>query len=114
MININEVTLNACMIRGDYATINVKNNIRDFETGDLVYLTVKKTVNDEVLFQVEVDTFNVDGTCTIEILPETTADLEPAIYTYDITWVDGDGNPNTLINSCDMPEFVIKKGATNG
>lgn len=114
MIHIDPQTLNACIVRGDSGIITVRNNTRNFETGDKIYLTVKKGINEDVLFQIEVTSFNVDGTCTIDIKPEDTETVEPAEYLYDITWIDANGNTNTLINDCDIPTFTIKRGTTNG
>lgn len=114
MIKIDEITLNASIVRGDYGTITVQNNIRDFTDGDKVILTIKKSKNDEeVELQKEITTFNEDGTATIEFLAEDTSELEIGDYVYDINWLDGT-KPHTFLNGEELPLFTIVKGATNG
>lgn len=116
MFKIDELTQDICMTRGDYGKIDITNNVRDFKTGDKVYLTLKKTITDEEYsMQIEVDTFNEDGTCTIEISPEDTAELEPSVYIYDIVWIDEDIHPTTFMEDCEIyPTFKIIKGVKNG
>ena len=115
MIAINQVNLNASIIRGDSGIITVSNSTRHFETGDTVTLTVKKSLADVIpLISKEVISFNVDGTCTIEIEPNDTKDLDCGTYYYDINWIDENDVTNTLVKDTKTPTFEIKLGATNG
>ena len=66
-------------------------------TGDMIYLTVKDSVNTEEKVLQKVVTQFEDGNATIEITPDDTNDIPFKTYVYDIQLNRVDGTVNTII-----------------
>lgn len=90
------------MVRGDSESIVVSfedsNGLSiPLVTGDIIYFTVKPSVNTSIKsFQKVVTTF-VDGKAVIEILPVDTKTLRFGIYVYDIQLSRSDETVRTII-----------------
>ena len=93
---------NISMIRGDSQSIIVSVKDKDDNkvpliTGDMIYLTVKDSVNTEEKVLQKVVTQFEDGNATIEITPDDTNDIPFKTYVYDIQLNRVDGTVNTII-----------------
>lgn len=90
------------MIRGDSEsiTISLKDNNGDslyFEDGDTLFLTVKDSINTDIItLQKIVNTFQ-DNQAIIEIKPEDTKNLKFKDYVYDIQLNKISGYVKTII-----------------
>lgn len=91
------------MTRGDSESFTIKlrnkktKNYINFEDGDIVYFTVKKTIHDvDKELQVVVDVFD-EGKAVIEIHPEDTKELAYGEYVYDVQLTDKNGRVSTII-----------------
>lgn len=86
---------NLTMIRGDSETITVSAEDESgvaipFETGDIVYFTVKaNTLTTTKLIQKTIIAFT-DGAAVIELVPEDTKEMKYGSYRYDVQWVHDD------------------------
>ena len=93
---------NISMIRGDSQSIIVfiidkDGNKVPLIAGDVIYLTVKRSVyTAEKVLQKVVTQFE-DGNATIEITPDDTKDIPFKTYVYDIQFNRADGTVNTII-----------------
>lgn len=93
---------NMKMIRGDSETISISFLDKDknpyvFSQGDVIYFTVKKSINTKrTAIQKIVDDFP-DGELRISIKPSDTSDLEYGSYVYDIQYNKHDGTVKTII-----------------
>ena len=93
---------NISMIRGDsqsiiVSVIDTDDNKVPLITGDIIYLTVKDSVNTEEKVLQKVVTQFEDGNATIEITPDDTKDIPFKTYVYDIQLNRVDGTVNTII-----------------
>ena len=93
---------NISMIRGDSQSIIVSVKDKDDNkvpliTGDMIYLTVKDSVNTEEKVLQKVVTQFEDGNATIEITPSDTNNIPFKTYVYDIQLNRADGTVNTII-----------------
>ena len=93
---------NISMLRGDTAAITV--SVTDpagasvpLEAGDIVYLTLKKSVDTEAKVLQKVVTDFIDGTALIELAPGDTNDIKPGIYMYDIQLTRANGKVYTIV-----------------
>lgn len=91
------------MIRGDSESITVSCQKADdgskvnFVDGDIIYFTVKYSVNSEKKVLQKVITDFVDGNAIIEIKPEDTKELQFRSYMYDVQLTRADGTVTTII-----------------
>jgi len=107
-----EIRKNAMiMVKGDSESITV--TCRDasgmgkpFITGDKVYFTVKRSLNETtIILQKVVDTFT-DGVASILIYPNETKGMDAGTYVYDIQITFADGTVNTVVK----PNMFILEG----
>ena len=100
------------MTRGDTESITVSCEGHPFEEGDIVEMTVRKRASSEDrAFYKRIDMFNEDGSATIPINPEDTADLSFGSYMYDIQLTFADGTVATIIKP---NSFVLLEEVTYG
>lgn len=105
---------NIQMIRGDSEAIGLEFVNKDgspysFEEGDIVYFTVKRTVNTERV-AIQKKKKNLEGNkVDIEIKPSDTSELEFGNYVYDIQYNKEDGTVKTIIPPS---EFIINGEVT--
>lgn len=106
------------MIRGDSETIGLtfrheakegqeKGDLVEFEEGDILYFTVKRSVNTETrAIQKKIDLFtnSENGEVNISINPEDTSHLDYGNYVYDMQFSKHDGTVKTIIPPSD---FII-------
>ena len=93
---------NISMIRGDSQSIIVSVKDKDGNevpliTGDIIYLTVKHSVNTEEKVLQKVVTQFEDGNAIIEITPDDTKDIPFKTYVYDIQLNRVDGTVSTIV-----------------
>lgn len=89
---------NISLTRGDTAYLELSIKDYYFRIGDIIELSVKKTVKDaehflKKIIQVE----NVTETITIKIEPQDTNNASFSEYIYDIQLTTADGDVNTVI-----------------
>lgn len=100
------------LTRGDSGVLNLKctnGETSYLETGDVLYLTVKKDIyTKDIIFQKLITNFYEDS-AIIEIQPENTKNLDYGVYKYDIQLTKVDGTINTLIPPSD---FVVSGEVT--
>jgi hypothetical protein len=102
---------NISMIRGDTETIKVscKNNKGEsipFEYGDILYFTVKESVNTERKEIQKVITEFSEGIAYINITPDDTKSMGFRNHYYDIQLTRADGTVKTII----PPSIFTVKG----
>lgn len=100
---------NLSMTRGDSESISVVVQGHELKAGDLVEMTVRRTVNSKVVVYKRVAEF-ADNAAVISILPEDTSGLNPAEYVYDIQ-LTYDGAVKTIIKPS---KFTITPEVTYG
>ncbi|HZJ99386.1 MAG TPA: hypothetical protein VFC79_05245 [Tissierellaceae bacterium] len=93
---------NISMIRGDTQSIIISVKDKDGNkvpliTGDMIYLTVKQSINTEKKVLQKVVTQFEDGNAIIEITPDDTKDIPFRTYVYDIQLNRVDGTVSTII-----------------
>lgn len=93
---------NISMTRGDSEFIEVScsdeyGNKVDFEDGDVIYFTVKHTINNTDKIIQKVVTSFTNGNAIIEILPDDTKNIAYQVYIYDIQLNKKDGTVKTII-----------------
>ena len=93
---------NISMIRGDTETIKVsckndKGESIPFEDGDILYFTVKQSVNTEQKEIQKVITEFPEGIAYINITPDDTKSMGFKKYYYDIQLTRADGTVKTII-----------------
>ena len=90
------------MTRGDTEQLTVSREDEagtqiDFVAGDVVYFTVKTSVNvTDIILQKTITTFT-DGKAIIEIEPADTSSLSYGTYRYDVQLTELGGDVTTLI-----------------
>lgn len=91
------------MVRGDSESFTVRLRNRktkeyeNFVTGDTVYFTVKKTINDtDKELQKVAETFD-EGKAVFEILPQDTKEMAYGNYVYDVQLTDTGGRIRTIL-----------------
>lgn len=105
---------NIQMIRGDSEAIGLEfvdkdGNPVNFNEGDVIYFTVKRTVNTERI-AIQKKKKDLEGNkVEIEIKPSDTSELEFGKYVYDIQYNKADGTVKTIIPPS---EFVINGEVT--
>lgn len=111
MIRINNKTLEALIVRGESFSIDVRNNVKSFETGDKLYFIVASNTNLETtkLIEVVCDTFNIDGTATINVPRELTL-IDPGIYYYNIKFVSKNNDVDVYLSNGTIPIFKVING----
>lgn len=94
---------NLTMIRGESEPITIRAKLKSdgtampFVTGDVVYFTVKESINEkETVIRKEITTF-VDGEAIDEIIPQDTYNLECKKYVYDVRMKSASGKVSTII-----------------
>jgi len=115
MIRINKGDMSAVIFQGETGTIPVGYDNRYFETGDKVYFNVMEkdfVEGDTPLLTIVTDTFEVDGTCNIEISSSDSKSLPVGIYLYDITAIGTDFSDKILVNNT-LPTLEVKLGSSN-
>ena len=89
------------MFRGDTEALYVScksNKIsRPFVTGDAVYFTLKKNMNNTEKLVYKAVTEFIDGKALIDIDPADTNKLTPMRYVYDVKIVFADGESRTAM-----------------
>lgn len=91
------------MVRGDSESFTVRlrdkktKEYKDFVTGDTVYFTVKKTINDTDKELQKVAEIFDEGKAVFEILPEDTKEMAYGDYVYDVQLTDTDGRIRTIL-----------------
>ena len=105
---------NLSMIRGDSESITISYDARNdkdilFEDGDIVYFTVKYSVNSEKKLLQKIITEFVNGQAIIEILPEDTKHMPFRTLVYDIQLNRLNGTVTTIIPPS---EFTIEGEVT--
>lgn len=91
------------MVRGDSESFTVRlrdkktKEYKDFVTGDTVYFTVKKTINDTDKELQKIATIFDEGKAVFEILPEDTKEMAYGDYVYDVQLTDTDGRIRTIL-----------------
>lgn len=93
---------NISMTRGDSQSIIISVKDKDGNkvpliTGDMIYLTVKQSINTEKKVLQKVVTQFEDGNAIIEITPDDTKDIPFRTYVYDIQLNRVDGTVSTII-----------------
>ena len=93
---------NISMTRGDSENITISINDKNGNkvpliTGDMIYLTVKQSINTEKKVLQKVVTQFEDGNAIIEITPNDTKDIPFRTYVYDIQLNRVDGTVSTII-----------------
>jgi hypothetical protein len=103
------------LTRGDSAAITITcedqdGDDRDFQVGDTVYFTVKKSTRTaEKVFQKVITSFTPDGEAVAEIIPSDTSSLHYGTYYYDIQLTTVEGKKITLIP---VSEFEVEEEVT--
>ena len=102
---------NISMIRGDTETIKVsckndKGKSIPFEYGDILYFTVKQSVNTERKEMQKVITEFSEGIAYINITPDDTKSMGFRNHYYDIQLTRADGTVKTII----PPSMFTVKG----
>ena len=93
---------NLKMIRGDSESITLEIEHSDstpynFQTGDIVYFTVKQRTNTKEIILQKILTHFPDNQVIIEINPEDTSKLAFRKYVYDIQLTQADGRVKTVV-----------------
>lgn len=101
------------MIRGDSESLTVAcfqgDESRPFEAGEIVRLTARFDIDvDPPVVALSADEFP-DGTATFFFDPETTNDLSPGIYVYDVQLTTLGGAIHTIV---EPSEFEIRGDVT--
>ena len=118
MIKFNSVTLDAEMVLGDTGTFSITPKLDGetyLTTGDTLYFTVREkklkpgeTERTPVITKT-ITTFD-NGTATVPIEPsDTTTNMTPGTYVYDLVVVRNDGTTDTLTPN-GQAYFTLKKG----
>lgn len=103
------------MVAGDSACLQIvlkkDGQIRPFGEGDIVFLSIKKSLKDSVyILQKRSTDFNQDGIARIELAAEDTRDLPPYKYLYDIQVNFANGDVKTIV---EPSRFILKPGVTH-
>jgi hypothetical protein len=98
---------NLSMIRGDSESITISYDARNdtetlFEDGDIVYFTVKYSVNSEKKLLQKIVTEFDNGKAIIEILPEDTKHMPFRTFVYDIQLNKLNGTVTTIVPPSDF------------
>lgn len=112
MIKFNQNNLDAEMVINDTGAFSFKVNINGesiLQTGDTVYMTIRKLIDNSIIIQKTITEFN-DGMCEIIIEPDDTKYLEEDNYIYDLKLVRGDGTIDSLIPNRPFAYFSLKRG----
>ena len=101
---------NLKMVQGNTQNFSVQNDDRNFEIGDKVTFSVKKSYSDdEYLLKKEVTSF-LANLAVIEILPNDTAKILPGAYVYDVQLNSFDGIVKTICKG----DFILDWRVTDG
>ena len=98
---------NISMVRGDDETLTVSITDGTFSTGDIVTFTVRQRVDDPILIQKEVTTFQ-SGKAVIVIAHADTESLDVGKYVYDIQLMSG-GKITTIVKKS---KFTLEEEVT--
>ena len=112
MIKFNETNLDAEMVIGDTGTFSLSikiNNEQMLKTGDTVYFTLRKLIDQSIILQKTITEFE-DGVCQITLEAEETGVLEEGNYLYDLKLVREDGTVDSLIPNRPFAYFIMKRG----
>lgn len=103
-----KIGTNLKMIRGENEPITITAKLKTdgspipFVVGDVVYFTVKESINEKnTVIRKEITTF-IDGQAVSEILPEDTHNLECKKYIYDVRMKSASGKISTIIKKSDF------------
>ena len=112
MIKFNQNNLDAEMVINDTGSFSFKVNINGesiLKTGDTLYMTIRKLIDNSVIIQKTITTFD-NGVCQITIEPDDTRNLDEDNYIYDLKLVRGDGTIDSLIPNRPFAYFSLKRG----
>ena len=112
MIKFNQNNLDAEMVINDTGAFSFKVNINGesiLQTGDTVYMTIRKLIDNSIIIQKTITEFN-DGMCEIIIEPDDTKYLEEDNYIYDLKLVRSTGEVDSLIPNRPFAYFSLKRG----
>jgi hypothetical protein len=114
MIKFNQNNLDAEMVIGDTGafSFNVKvNGESALKSGDTVYFTVRKLIDNSIVIQKTITDFP-DGICNILINPTDTSNLttDDDNYIYDLKLVRSTGEVDSLIPNRPFAYFSLKRG----
>lgn len=96
------------MVRGDSEILNIMCSEAPFEEGDSIKLTVRQSVDSDIVIQKTVTDFD-DGMAVIEFDPGDTSGLDFGDYVYDIQLTRADGKVTTIIK---VSQFRIEEEVT--
>lgn len=114
MIKFNQNNLDAEMVIGDTGafSFNVKINGESvLKSGDTVYFTVRKLIDNSIVIQKIITEFP-DGMCNIVIEPTDTSNLttDDDNYIYDLKLIRETGEVDSLIPNRPFAYFSLKRG----
>lgn len=114
MIKFNQNNLDAEMVIGDTGafSFNVKiNGESALKSGDTVYFTVRKLIDNSIVIQKIITEFP-DGMCNIVIEPTDTSNLttDDDNYIYDLKLIRETGEVDSLIPNRPFAYFSLKRG----
>ena len=118
MLIFNEKTCAVTMTRGDSESLTVRKQIdgaaAEFETGDIITMTVRDGADGEIIFQKVVTEFDEEGAAVIPIETEDTEGVEFGKYAYDVQYTDPAGKIHTVIPPTPgkLPKFTLTEEAT--
>lgn len=97
------------LVRGDSATITVScvdttETIIPLTTSDIVYFTVKRSINDIVIVIQKIITVFLEGKAIISLTHTDTKDLKYISYMYDVQLTRANGEVTTIIQPS---KFII-------
>lgn len=103
------------MVVGDTSSMHLRisnqGELVPFESGDTVYLSVKRRLRDEeYLLHKAITKFEEDGSVIIPIEPEDTKHLPVGTYKYDIQVTFANKTVKTVI---EVSDFVLRPGVTD-
>lgn len=112
MIKFNQNNLDAEMVIGDTGTFSLSVKVNGesiLKTGDVIYFTIRKLLDDAIIIQKQITEFE-DGICTITIEPGETSTLNEDNYIYDLKYYREDGTVDSLIPNRPYAYFSLKRG----
>lgn len=102
---------NLKMIRGESEPITIRAKFKKdgtpspFVDGDIIYFTIKESINEKDYVIRKVISEFIDGEAVDEITPEDTINLECKKYVYDVRMKNSAGRIFTIIKKSD---FIIE------